>query len=365
MKLDNRFMSRASIKNQNIDNSVVKSLSTLSTGALERPERFVGSTVPSTQGTNLTSSTTWSQLFLRNNWIDTGYDIDKDEEEELTFREVTTCIYYSILSDTKRFLRTCWMQPPIISITLSAFLLLIGCGMCIIYNYKSSYESDKKEFAMNIAKETAMYFRDELAKTMIPLFSLAQIVKHDEAFRSLSSEVGVLGAVDSAPVDPHKIGYRDVKGICDNSDLIEKFDQMIASLKQDAQLVSSKGIITNIQLAPMGVFCLSSPRVNNQDFEYGTYQDTTNMMGRDWGSPYAFEMDKETLHNALKRTSLSNPLIFNGPFKYVMPDDENKVLSNKMFCVHLSVSASNGKEGEIKVEDVSYPSWGLGRQCDF
>ena len=72
--------------------------------------------------------------------------------------------------------------------------------------------------------------------------------------------------------------YPFLSGICDNQTFLEPFYEMASSIKERAEL---EKILVNIQLAPVGVLCLTYPLNNTEDFEDGVYLDTSGAIGVD------------------------------------------------------------------------------------
>ena len=93
-----------------------------------------------------------------------------------------------------------------------------------------------------------------------------------------------------------------------------------------------RGTVANMQLTPNAVHCLSSPLINNRDFETGIY-NTTKSIGKD-----QLHFDKFMLLDTAKKTikSPTNEFTFFGPITLKVPQGE--MLTEKAFCSHLSVN---------------------------
>jgi len=312
------------------------------------------STVPSSSAESRIStfSNMWTHL-SKKYWVEEdAFEENEDEEEEqiiYTFSDTTRFCYQSSKVNVTNLLNLCKRNVLIPLVSVATFAFLFTTGLLIVRSYDRSYREDLTSAAHTLAKDTGDYFSDELDKSLVPMFSLAQVVKHDDEFRAMSRQVGNLGEAGAAPALENVPGFRNLNGICDKPELQAKLDELVQNILGDA---SMRGTVANMQLAPIGVSCLSSPLINNRDFESGVF-NTTKMIGSDWlhsSKPEFVAIAKETIN------SPSNEITFMGPMTLKSPQGE--ILSKSTFCVHLAVNLPSER---LLIEGRSYPSWGFVR----
>lgn len=273
-------------------------------------------------------------------------EADDDDELSYNFKDCSTfCMQSSKVSVTSLFKlmkRNLWI-PVVSAITFTFFLII---GLLVVRSFERSYVEDLSSKALTLAQDTGNYFSSELDKALVPMFSLGQVVKHDDQFRALSNEIKNVGEPGAAPLREDVVGFRDVTGICDKPELQAKFDEVVYNILGDATM---RGTVANMQLAPNAVQCLSSPLVNNKDFAIGVY-NTSKSIGKDW-----VNIDNPMLVKTAKLTiaSPTNEITFIGPIALKSPQGE--ILTEKAFCTHLSV---NLESENLMIEGRSYPSWG-------
>jgi sensor domain CHASE-containing protein len=72
--------------------------------------------------------------------------------------------------------------------------------------------------------------------------------------------------------------HRDVAGICNDTQVLDKFNGIAASIKEAADM---KGVLVSLQLVPDQVVCMAYPLVNTEDFEHGVMLDSRSAIGLD------------------------------------------------------------------------------------
>ena len=287
----------------------------------------------------------WTHMSKK--WAE-GDAFEEVDEDELTYSFKDCATFFlqsskvSAMSLLKLMKRNLWI--PIFSLTTFTFFMIIG--LLVLRSFERSYVDDLSSKALTLAQDTGNYFSNELDKSLVPMFSLGQVVKHDDQFRALSNEIKNVGEPGAAPLREDVVGFRDVTGICDRPELQTKFDEVVQNILGDATM---RGTVANMQLAPNAVHCLSSPLINNRDFDTGIF-NTTKSIGKDW-----LNIDNPMLVKTAKLTvgSPTNEITFIGPI--ALKSLEEEILTEKAFCTHLSV---NLESENLLIDGRSYPSWG-------
>jgi len=292
-------------------------------------------------------SNMWTHL-SKKYWVEEDIFEEIEEENELTY-SLTDCTRFCLQSSkvsVTNLFKLCKRNVYIPVVSFLTFILLMAIGIAVVRSFERSYRDELSSRAYTLATDAGNYFNEELDKSLVPMFSLGQIVKHDDELRALSNQIKNVGDPGAAPLLQDKEGFRDVSGICDKPELQVKFDEITQNILGDA---SMRGTVANMQLAPNAVHCLSSPLINNRDFETGIY-NTTKSIGKDW-----LHVDNLMLLDTAKKTikSPTNEIKFIGPITLKGPQGE--ILTEKAFCTHLSV---NMPSEDLIIEGRSYPSWG-------
>ena len=111
---------------------------------------------------------------------------------------------------------------------------------------------------------------------MLPLLTLGQFMKETNEFHPLAERIGPANQNSSASfTDPV---HRNITGICDDQDLISRFDELAKALKRNAKM---PGVLVNLQVAPQGVLCFHYPMINAEDFSDGLALDNRGAVGLD------------------------------------------------------------------------------------
>jgi hypothetical protein len=172
-----------------------------------------------------------------------------------------------------------------IGVALLIFGILLAAGTAISYFVATTQEQDARDEALDLAVSTGEWFSDQLDLAIMPLFSLAQFAVEIPMFRGLPQKIGTAGDVQHGALPfnpPSEVGgsytHRNVTGICDDPDLMDRFNDIAATIKKNAKM---EGVLVNLQLAPEGVVCLLYPLINTEDFDNNIALNNTGARGLD------------------------------------------------------------------------------------
>ena len=161
---------------------------------------------------------------------------------------------------------------PIISVLTLAICLAIG--LSFIEHQSAAYHQSMLDTATRHATESMEWFSDEFDKALAPLFALSQVVKHDEELCQLAKKIGNRGEPNAMPgwpedmelmasdpenYQPQEYLKRDVRSVCDDTELLDRFGNIADSVKKDSGLGD---VITGLRVAPAGVMCMIHPGKN-------------------------------------------------------------------------------------------------------
>jgi signal transduction histidine kinase len=183
---------------------------------------------------------------------------------------------------------------PLFLVSFLIFAVLSGAAIALYKEFSDSRLDEIRSDVRQLTAETGSWFAKELDMAILPLFSMAQFGVELSIFADLPSRIGPMddylmtgvppGSVPflstvlangTTVVDPAR--HRNLTGICDQRDLIDRFNE-IAAVKRNAKM---DGILHNIQLSPYGVVCLLYPLNNTEDFTDGKFLDSTKARGTD------------------------------------------------------------------------------------
>ncbi|KAL3913006.1 MAG: hypothetical protein SGILL_006662 [Bacillariaceae sp.] len=162
---------------------------------------------------------------------------------------------------------------------LSACLLcalLMTCGVALSLHFRHAELEALEQEAITVADETALFFSNQLDQAILPLFSLAQFVNEIPIFSDLESQIGYNGEPNALPQLSGT--HRNVTGVCDQPELVQRFNKIASTLKENAHM---NGILVTLQLLPSAVGCVSYPLNNTEDFPEGVFLDNTGAIGHD------------------------------------------------------------------------------------
>lgn len=163
------------------------------------------------------------------------------------------------------------------------------CARCISYyiyipNYIKFHTHPQ-------ARETAEWFSMQFRRAMLPLYSIQQGVVHSGYFDDLPTKIGPYPNLVIPESEETPFTKRDVSGICDNPDIVQKWKDIVQPINSDNDL---DGIVQGYRLFPGNVACLTEPheQVNVPSdtpdkfdgmFEGEALLATDNVMGLDTG----------------------------------------------------------------------------------
>jgi hypothetical protein len=241
-------------------------------------------------------------------------------------------------------------HPSTFIASLGLFTLLVSCGVALCLYFENIELQALEEEALALAEETGLFFSNQLDRAVLPLFSLAQFVRELPIFQDLEKEIGYVGEPNALPLLESGT-HRNVSGVCDRPELIERFESIASTLKQTSGM---DGILVNLQLVPDAVACLVYPLNNTEDFENGIYMDNSGAVGHDLLSDPARKYIAET-------TLASNKLVVAGPLSLKQCQDCDPTVE-KAFIARLPIESLIDYDDETDNMDNAgrkYGKWGF------
>jgi len=264
--------------------------------------------------------------------FDEDEDVDNLSTDELSrwyFFENVKYFFHGVRFELKHRLKTIWSFPYIIFYAVLVFIALVTMSLVTINLTSDNIQQNINFDAKLQAIQTASYFADAFAKTLIPLRSLQQAISHSEKFKDLPHRIGNYGEESSASsVNSdifRKVGtdYRNVKGICDEPELISEFQDIVEGINRN---FGFEDIIIAYRMAPYGVYCLANPLTVEL-----TYNKTLNLQTEIGWDPIHSENKKM---NKMLRSIYheENSISMFGPFASFMD-----IPGLNIYCGHLAV----------------------------
>jgi hypothetical protein len=189
---------------------------------------------------------------------------------ESRFKSALISIRISVLSFLQMF-RVAGASKKILFGTFTTFAVLCAAGLAIVYVFANDYEQNKINYASAFGNKADRWLEKELEKALLPLFAVSELVKVTEKWDDLPKKIE-----PTPQYDQEGSVYNNVTGICDDPTYTDPFNEMAASIKNSSGM---QGILVNVQLAPIGVLCLTYPKNNTEDFPPGVYLDTSGAIG--------------------------------------------------------------------------------------
>jgi sensor domain CHASE-containing protein len=257
------------------------------------------------------------------------------------------CMFQSCRRGLMEQIRFAKQYPSIILGSLLLCCILITCGVALSIHFRHVELQSLEQEALTIAEETAFFFSNELDQAILPLFSLAQFVNEIPIFQDLENQVGYIGEPGALPLISET--HRNVTGVCDAPELVERFNKIASALKSNANM---DGILVNLQLVPDAVACLLYPLNNTQDFPDGMYLDSTGAVGHDLLSDPARKFIAE-------QTLQDDELIVAGPLTLRQCDGCDPTVK-KAFIARLPIKSSNNSTNMTSEKTGRrYGKWGF------
>ena len=244
------------------------------------------------------------------------------------------------LSVQSRVLRK---HPAIGVVPLLLFAALCTAGLVTIYTAEASDNETKRQEAQGLAEKMSQFFVEQLDRAFLPVFSLAQFVSELDMFRELPAKIGPAFQDGSLPFSSPT--HRNVTGVCDEPALVQHFNDIASTIKQNAKM---EGVLVSLQLAPEAVVCLVYPVVNTEDFENGIVMDNTGAIGHDLLTDPARKANAEA---ALR----SDQMVLAGPLTLRQCDNCDPTVE-KAVIARLPIATDNHT---IEVNGEVYNRWGL------
>lgn len=171
-------------------------------------------------------------------------------------------------------------HPYILYTALIVLGVFLGGGIALVLYFSNKQVSQQQNDALELGKDTGRWFSTQLDLAILPLFSMAQFLQELPLFKKLPESVGSPGGQpESLPYRPSQvITHRNITGVCDDPSLVERFNEIAATIKRNARM---EGVLVNIQAVPAGVVCLAYPLNNTEDFEPPLFLDNTGALGHD------------------------------------------------------------------------------------
>lgn len=172
---------------------------------------------------------------------------------------------------SQQYWATVRKNPSIVWLTLLIWVCLFGAGLAVSFVIQNSERKANELDAVGLAEETGQWFSEKLDQALLPVFSLAQFVNQISELQTLPDQLPPFDAQFSST-------HRNVTGICDEPNLLARFNEIAAGIKESSRM---EGILVNLQLAPQAVVCTSYPLNNTEDFEWPSFLDNTGAIGHD------------------------------------------------------------------------------------
>ena len=234
-------------------------------------------------------------------------------------------------------------RSSILIISVLIFATISCTGLVLIGVVAKSSTSSKRVDAERLAVETGQFFANELDKATFPLFSLAQFATELDIFNDLPSQIGQAGESGSLPfLNTTQTGrvLRNITGVCDQPELVEKFNKVAQAATSRAKL---DDILHNLQFAPFGVICLVFPLVHVDSID-GTILNISSALGADLlNTPQQQYIARESLKN--------ESISIVGPRPVVQCPT-----CGLYFIVRVPVVSTTNK---IEIDGVDYFRWGF------
>ncbi|KAL7547557.1 hypothetical protein ACHAWF_010850 [Thalassiosira exigua] len=223
------------------------------------------STRASTQGTSATrqSSSVWNKLLpggaegrasLWDELNGSAYGgVEGDNHDDIS--PLSACCrgtWYEI----RHFLSTALSHPEIWMSALAVGLLAGGLGAWAVTNERDAFAREKMRTAEFVARETAGYFASEFKKAFVPLYSVREAVLHSGTFDDLPGKIGRFPnrlKGEDVEVPGGLANVRDVEGVCDDPEVMEKWDDLVGRINRENDL---NGLAVRYRLMPKNVDCL-------------------------------------------------------------------------------------------------------------
>jgi len=331
----------------------------------------VTSVCSSTQNTRTTrssrknSSTSmggiWGDFTRRSSLWEVDSLASMDEQERFSCKD---CLLEQAASAGRwcvSTLTTAFSKPSILVPSLLLYVVLVVCGVLIVYGFDNATAESRKQTAISVAEQTDLFFVRVLENAFIPLFTMSMFIQELPVFHDLDLMVGErcdatldpLNCTEStsAPPMPGKEAtHRDLSGLFNTTEgrqIQRKFDTIASGIKENSGL--GKALI-NIQLAPKGVVSMLYPMVNCEDFvgnprvEEGFCLNNTGA----WGHDLLNDPNRVAIAEA---TVPADGVVTAGPLPVIQ--------GGEVFIARLRVNMDPNEGHTMVVNNITYPCWGF------
>lgn len=222
--------------------------------------------------------------------------------------------------------------------TSMAFAVFCAAGLAIILVFANDYENDRIQYATAVGNKADRWLGQEFEKALLPLFSLSELVKVTQKWNDLpfkiehTTQYTIDGSV-----------YNNVTGICDDPVYVDPFNSMASAIKNSS---GGGGILVTLELASVGVLCLTYPKNNTEDFPPGIYLDTSGAIGLNL-------FDTPSRGASSKATVTKGEKTIQGPIKLVQG---NLSVVEEAIIARYPIFMDGY---EMTIDGVTYPLYGL------
>lgn len=254
------------------------------------------------------------------------------------------------------------------------FAVISAVGITLLYVFEDVVEDQTYLKALTLAKDSGTFFSEQLDRALLPLFSLAQFATEIDIFRNLPDAVGQAGEEGSLPLissDDTSWMKRNVTGVCDDPELVERYTKIATNIKKSAKM---EGVLVNLQFAPHGVLCLLHPMNNTEDFAegkfrtwsypsssqnqntcliflQGVFMDNSGVWGLDL-------LNDPAMSFIARQTVSATDVVVAGPRKLMQCGSGTScdALVEKAFIARLPIFFN---DHNITIDGIQYPRWGF------
>jgi len=143
------------------------------------------------------------------------------------------------------------------------------------------------------------------------------------------------------PITNETTYHRNVSGVCDDPTVVSTFIEIAEGIKRNARM---KGVLVNVQLAPMGVICLLHPVNNTEDLADGKFLDSSSV--------YGLDLFQDPFMKFIAKSSITKETVgIAGPVQLSQCPG-----CDPFFIARLPIV---DPRNNIPVQGINYPRWGF------
>ena len=303
----------------------------------------------------------WGEFTKRSSVWEMESLISVEEEDRFSLKECCVSRAESTGRWLKSTLQTAFSKPSILIPSLITFVVLVVCGVLIVYGFDHATAQSRRQTAISVAEQTDLFFVRVLENAFLPLFTMSMFIQELPSFHDLDIMVGdrcdaktdPLNCTEStsAPPMPGKEGtHRDLSKLFDSpygQSVKQKFDTIASGIKENSGLGKA---LVNIQLAPKGVVSLIYPVINCEDFvdnprvEEGYCMNNTGALGHDL-------LNDPARVGIARATVPADGVVTAGPLSLIQ--------GGETFIARLAINMDINDGHQMVVDNVTYPAWGF------